>query len=440
MKVSQAAIQIPTSTIDINGFAYEYNVVVQSFEQEKSTVDPINQKDISLIQFSNKLNQLYMDGILEFTDTTGHFDKYMYLQYSFVNINIKEFTKIESGDIKMGQVKSEFNHDFLIDRIQILERNESNVRYRFYLVTNKILNLIRKIDYSSYGKSMDVTDHLKLFLTDYDELQIGKTLDENKDGIITEYITNGNDDFFSLFRFLMNRLYYSGNRFLGQLRYLYLDNNTNKYEWFIPNKTSSRFRSILIGAQEKGLDRMMLGDIGEVRLGSVINKPKVQTIKSIYEQRMTTYSIASNSFGEEILPSKTLVNMYGSYDQKKQGVVQDLMFDKNYINNISQWDNDNANYFDFVSNQMDQNSVIFETSGQLDSLPSDTVCVKIMDKVDEEHSNIKYGEIEGIWFISQSTQIFRPNENDPQFKSRFSMIKQDRSLNYEKIGTTHPMG
>ena len=66
------------------------------------TVDPINQKDISLIQFSNKLNQLYMDGILEFTDTTGHFDKYMYLQYSFVNINIKEFTKIESGSIKMG--------------------------------------------------------------------------------------------------------------------------------------------------------------------------------------------------------------------------------------------------------------------------------------------------------------------------------------------------
>ena len=440
MNVSQAAIQIPTSTIDINGFAYEYNVVVQSFEQEKSTVDTINQKDISLIQFSNKLNQLYMDGILEFTDTTGHFDKYMYLQYSFVNINIKEFAKIESGDIKMGQVKSEFNHDFLIDRIQILERNESNVRYRFYLVTSKILNLIRKIDYSSYGKSMDVTDHLKLFLTDYDELQIGKTLDENKDGIITEYITNGNDDFFSLFRFLMNRLYYSGNRFLGQLRYLYLDNNTNKYEWFIPNKTSSRFRSILIGAQEKGLDRMMLGDIGEVRLGSVINKPKVQAIKSIYEQRMTTYSIASNSFGEEILPSKTLVNMYGSYDQKKQGVVQDLMFDKNYINNISQWDNDNANYFDFVSNQMDQNSVIFETSGQLDSLPSDTVGVKIMDKVDEEHSNIKYGEIEGIWFISKTTQIFRPNDDKPQFKSQFSMIKQNRSLNYEKIGTTHPMG
>lgn len=440
MNVSQAAIQIPTSTIDINGFAYEYNVVVQSFEQEKSTVDTINQKDISLIQFSNKLNQLYMDGILEFTDTTGHFDKYMYLQYSFVNINIKEFAKIESGDIKMGQVRSEFNHDFLIDRIQILERNESNVRYRFYLVTSKILNLIRKIDYSSYGKSMDVTDHLKLFLTDYDELQIGKTLDENKDGIITEYITNGNDDFFSLFRFLMNRLYYSGNRFLGQLRYLYLDINTNKYEWFIPNKTSSRFRSILIGAQEKGLDRMMLGDIGEVRLGSVINKPKVQAIKSIYEQRMTTYSIASNSFGEEILLSKTLVNMYGSYDQKKQGVVQDLMFDKNYINNISQWDNDNANYFDFVSNQMDQNSVIFETSGQLDSLPSDTVCVKIMDKVDEEHSNIKYGEIEGIWFISKTTQIFRPNDDKPQFKSQFSMIKQNRSLNYEKIGTTHPMG
>lgn len=440
MNVSQAAIQIPASAIDINGFAYEYNVVVQSFEKEKSTVDQINQKDIQLVQFSNKLNQLYMDGIVEFTDTTGHFDKYMYLQYSFVNINIKEYSKVQGGNIKMGYVKFEFNHDFLIDRIQILERKESNVRYRFYLVTSKILNLIRKIDYSSYGKSMDVTDHLKLFLTEYDELQIGKTLDENKDGIITEYITNGNDNFFSLFRFLMNRLYYSGNRFLGQLRYLYLDNNTNKYEWFIPNKISSKSRSILIGAQEKGLDRMMLGSIGEVRLGSVINKPKVQTINSIFEQRMTTYNIASNSFGEEILPSKTLVNMYGSYEQKKQGVVQDLMFDKNYVNNITEWSNDNANYFDFVSNQLDQNSVIFETIGQLDSLPSDTVVVTIMDKDNKEHSNIKYGEIEGKWFISQSTQIFRPNENDPQFKSKFSMIKQDRSLNYDRIGTNQPMG
>lgn len=439
MKVSQAAIQIPASSIDINGFAYEYNVVVQALEQDKMTVDPINQKDISVIQFSNKLNQLYMDGILEFTDTTGHFDKYMYLQYSFVNINIKEFTKIESGNIKMGQLRSEFNHDFLIDRIQILERNESNIRYRFYLVTSKILNLIRKIEFSSYGKKMDVTDHLKTFLVDFDELEIGKTINENKDGMIIEYITNGNDDFFSLFRFLMNRLYYSGNRFLGQLRYLYLDINTNKYEWFIPDKTSSRFRSILIGAQEKGLDRMMLGDNGEVRLGSVINKPKVQTIKSIYEQRMTTYDIASNSFSEDVLPSKTLVNMYGTDNQSKQGVVQNLMFDKNYVNNVSQWDNDNANYFDFVSNQIDQNSVIFETSGQLDSLPSDTVCVKIMDKANEEHSNIKYGEIEGIWFISKTTQIFRPNDDQPQFKSQFSMIKQNRSLNHEKIGTTHPM-
>lgn len=440
MNVSQAAIQIPASAIDINGFAYEYNVVVQSFEKEKSTVDPINQKDIQLIQFSNKLNQLYMDGIIEFTDTTGHFDKYMYLQYSFVNINIKEYSKIESGDIKMGYVRSKFNHDFLIDRIQILERNESNVKYRFYLVTSKILNLIRKIEYSSYGKGMDVTDHLKTFLVDFDEMEIGKTIEENKDGIVIEYITNGNDDFFSLFRFLMNRLYYSGKRFLGQLRYLYLDINTNKYEWFIPDKTSSRFRSILIGAQEKGLDRMMLGDNGEVRLGSVINKPKVQAIRSIYEQRMTTYDIASNSFSKDVLLSKTLVNMYGTDNQSKQGVVQNLMFDKNYVNNISQWDNDNANYFDFVSNQIDQNSVIFETSGQLDSLPSDIVGVKIMDKAKDEHSNIKYGEIEGIWFISKTTQIFRPNDDQPQFKSQFSMIKQNRSLSHEKIGTSHPIG
>ena len=343
MNVSQAAIQIPASAIDINGFAYVYNVVVQSFEKEKSTVDPINQKDIQLIQFSNKLNQLYMDGIIEFTDTTGHFDKYMYLQYSFVNINIKEYSKIESGDIKMGYVRSKLNHDFLKDRIQILERNESNVKYRFYLVTSKILNLIRKIEYSSYGKGMDVTDHLKTFLVDFDEMEIGKTIEENKDGIVIEYITNGNDDFFSLFRFLMNRLYYSGKRFLGQLRYLYLDINTNKYEWFIPDKTSSRFRSIMIGAQEKGLDRMMLGDNGEVRLGSVINKPKVQAIRSIYEQRMTTYDIASNSFSKDVLLSKTLVNMYGTDNQSKQGVVQNLMFDKNYVNNISQWDNDNAN-------------------------------------------------------------------------------------------------
>ena len=185
---------------------------------------------------------------------------------------------------------------------------------------------------------------------------------------------------------------------------------------------------------------MMLGDKGEVRLGSVINKPKVQAIKSIYEQRMTTYDIASNSFSEDVLPSKTLVNMYGTDNQSKQGVVQNLMFDKNYVNNVSEWDNDNANYFDFVSNQIDQNSVIFETSGQLDSLPSDTVCVKIMDKADEEHSNIKYGEIEGIWFISKTTQIFRPNDDQPQFKSQFSMIKQNRSLNHEKIGTTQPMG
>ena len=58
-----------------------------------------------------------MDGIVEFTDTTGHFDKYMYLQYSFVNISIKEYSKVQSGNIKMGNVKSEFNHDFLIDRI-----------------------------------------------------------------------------------------------------------------------------------------------------------------------------------------------------------------------------------------------------------------------------------------------------------------------------------
>ena len=95
---------------------------------------------------------------------------------------------------------------------------------------------------------MDVTDHLKTFLVDFDELEIGKTINENKDGMIIEYITNGNDDFFSLFRFLMNRLYYSGNRFLGQLRYLYLDINTNKYEWFIPDQTSSRFSSTLLGA------------------------------------------------------------------------------------------------------------------------------------------------------------------------------------------------
>ena len=105
-----------------------------------------------------------------------------------------------------------FQHTFLINNIEILNREKSIVDYRINLVSSKLLNCMTNIEYSNYGGSpVPIFEILKICIAQA-KLSPDKSFDNVKTNVSLPYITTGNDNLFSVFEYLMRRLYYLEKR------------------------------------------------------------------------------------------------------------------------------------------------------------------------------------------------------------------------------------
>lgn len=98
---------------------------------------------------------------------------------------------------------------FLIQSINILQRADNYIKYKINFVSLNIYNCLSTIDYSCYGHwNTTILDILRDCIQ-HVRLKVDQaSFDMVKSDVRLDYITNGNDNLFSIFRYLMNKMYY----------------------------------------------------------------------------------------------------------------------------------------------------------------------------------------------------------------------------------------
>ena len=121
---------------------------------------------------------------------------------------------------------------FIVDNIEILQRDSTRIKYRLNLVSSNIYKCLSNIDYSNYSLgSQSCLDIIKNCAIQKD-LGIDKdTFDAVKTEVKLDYITNGNDNFMSIVKYMFGKMYYYGTAD-DSMKFIFYDELRQKYRLF----------------------------------------------------------------------------------------------------------------------------------------------------------------------------------------------------------------
>ena len=105
--------------------------------------------------------------------------------------------------------EQKFIHTFVITDIKVISRSASIVKYEIDFVSNNWFKCIANVDFTNYNRDPEqIFDILKACLKNNDLMIDNKTFNKVKSAVKTHYITNTNDNLFSIVKYLMHKMYY----------------------------------------------------------------------------------------------------------------------------------------------------------------------------------------------------------------------------------------
>lgn len=106
-----------------------------------------------------------------------------------------------------------FVHTFLITDIKVISRKESIVKYEIDFVSNNWFKCIANVDFTNYNRDTEqIFDIFRACLKNNDLIVDDNTFGKVKSSVKTHYITNTNDNLFSIAKYLMHKMYYFGDK------------------------------------------------------------------------------------------------------------------------------------------------------------------------------------------------------------------------------------
>lgn len=181
-----------------------------------------------MLEFSNELNSLCMEGSLVYTDVEGYVTGFLGKTNIAVVVDLKQILVTEDGiaAIKTVDEANTLYHKFLVNNIELLDRDGGTLTYKLYLTSVNFNALVKTVHYSNYGKEPEhVTDILKSLMARAAEgfnadnmlsgdsssmFKLDKSFEDDdfKSQVAMHYVTNGNDNMLTISKFLLSRMFY----------------------------------------------------------------------------------------------------------------------------------------------------------------------------------------------------------------------------------------
>lgn len=414
-----------SNTFQYNGQRYAIVATFYNFidgERKKScALDILAMKRF---EYVNELNNLLLTGSILYTDKYGIVDQFIEEPYPWCDIFLCEVEEQFDNSIAISKFSdtNKFQHTFLINNIEILNREKSIVDYRINLISSKLFNCMTNIEYSNYGGSpVPIFEILKICIAQA-KLTPDISFDNVKTNVSLPYITTGNDNLFSVFEYLMRRLYYLEQRD-DSLKFLMYNDQSDTYQLVDLKDSNSCPGSFAIVVSFFKSSAEHVAQQDPVNFGVVTKLPKSKMIPTLFHQDMSTFEYDSNQFGntpfaedENSVYFNNKFEVGTSTKPKIQTMpkVEGLTY-KHYG---STWSNRVDFYHDYVQDLVDSNSLIVNAVADINRKPGSIVTIGVdRSTKDLEHDDPqsmddlkrRYQTFEGAWIASKVRHIVEPN-------------------------------
>lgn len=383
-------------------------------------------ESILLFQYENALNQLYLKGELVYVDRLGVVDRFLEQQLVYLQVqHIMHETNVD-GDITIEKLSEtdKFQHTFLVDSIQIVERKCTEITYRLKLASQNWLNCMSYVQYSNYNKEPeDIFDIVKGIIGQKGLIAHKDTFDAIKSDVKISYITNENDNVLTSVKHLLRKLYYYTEK-MHSMKFIVYNETAHRYQLFdVANQNYVNGTSMLIVSMFKSQSETQLQHY-PTQLATITKFPKQKTFRSMFRRELYDYDYAHNSFVDCSIPSSSIVDFKNekpmTTEEHYEKKFNDLKSDLEYKRSDTYWNNDLDIYGEVAKLLNEDNSLVATADAELLRKPGAYVTVNV-DRDDikvageedirklQDIKN-KYKAIEGLWFVGKVRHLISPSQ------------------------------
>lgn len=408
------------NTFTYNGQTYFFAATLFTKTEKYFSMHGLDSDECISFEYYNQINSLAIPAILTYQDRYGVVDKYLekpYVQCSITFGNIETTTNEEKVTIRKLSDESLLNMDFLVTKIEIIDRQSKNVTYRIHMISANWMNLMSTITYSNYSKRPEQIFKIIKNLLKLAELEVDEdTFDKVKSDVKINYITNGNDCIFSCVKYLLSRMmYYKTHDEIW--KFMYYDEQKKKYKLFdISNlETSNGDRQLVLSLFNSTTEQLF--EIEPLNLNTVNSFTNSEVFTAGFAYKRTDYDFQHNVFVHDKIKNEDIVNLrnktYTSYGQayfQKYEKFYDTKLD--FSKSVNYWnDNQLMNIYNNLSRTFcENNALVIDCAGDITRKPSDLmqICVdrnveELSDEDPEKKDDIKhrYAGFEGAWITAK---------------------------------------
>lgn len=414
-----------------NTFTYagkKYTLVVMFMLSNSSKKDdieniPLDNTLIKKIKISNQFNQLCLKAEIEYQDNYGHIDKVLDKQFSYCSISLVRHNQKVDGKITVDKTSKTdvFQHIFLVENVKIASRQGHTIDYKIDLISMNWINCIENVTYSNYDKPpMEIFDIIKACFAQK-ELMIDKTtFDEIKSNVNLNYITNGNDNVFTVVKYLLNKLYYYNTK-TDSIKTILYNETTDKYQLFdFKNMKRTNGNYPITLSMFKSQNEQIVEE-QQNQLATVVEMPNSEYIRSVFDYEMSNYSFEENTFSSSLITGKSLVNYINAHADATDYYdrYNTIWKDHTGLTRGSYWNNEVDMYGYGLDALMKLNSLVINTSGEILRKPGSLVAISLdrslntvteADRDNLEETKNKYLAFEGLWIVNKVLHILEPQK------------------------------
>ena len=385
--------------------------------------------DIIKFEWSGKMNDLVLHGKIHYIDKYGRCDKFIAQQYTLCMVDFMQLDFKSDSDINIEKPipGQQLRHVFIVDNVKILNRERHQIEYEFSLTSFNWIKLSAKIWFSNFNSPKEsIFEIIKKCLV-MNQLQYDKdSFDNIKTEVKINYITNANDDVFSVVKYLLNRLYYYDVKDQS-FRVLNYNAYNDKYYLTDISKLNKGFGTKQVIVQFFSSSTENLTQMDYTNFATVVKMPKTDFYKKTFANSIYDYSYDYNDLIQNDISSCNIVDFFNNLteDNKENNIFKKFNSFKyntlKYQTSNTYWNNQLQVYNDCIQMILENNSLIVNVVGEISVKPGTLVTIAI-DKTllyskagDTENKNQlqesanKFSAFEGTWIAVAVQHIVKPN-------------------------------
>lgn len=411
---SLAVKLVDLNTLQEDGKAYEFNM---------------SNGGIEMLDIGSGFNDLFLEATLDYSDPTGQVLSFVGRQNVACNIDFVEIQQDfdESFGCETIRPERSFKHEFLVKKLEIVKREGAVIKFKLHLVGIEWLKLVANIAYSNYPRGKEsIFDILQNCLASNDLPVNAQSFETSKSKVSISYATSGSENVFSIFNYLLERLYYYVEDYEEVMKFIWIDHITGEYNLFDFSRPAgvNNPKNLVITTNPSNTEKAAEQDPNQ--LASMSAYPATDYWRSLFQRKISEFSYDSNKFQTQMITDDQILQYSNqAVTMQQEGTLQFFKtppigeMTGRYLSRCSTWQNDTNIYGEQAKSLLVGRSIIVNTSGNITWKPTMAVNLifqkdirEVKGETQEEYDNWdkSYAGLNGMWIISKVRHIILPNE------------------------------